>query len=237
MTEDFIYFFYIKSSKISSLVRRKQISEPSGRMRQNWKRRKPSPPHSRWRSRQASRSGEGNWVIYSAPNNIRSILHISLGALGDLWKQMWLRRSFGRLIPASPELCFQESSCSRFAGFAYSHCSSASSPVPPCSPVAELARPWLASDQIHLDLGLHCLTHEDGRPARFASVSPCPNEKLLDLLSASGMNPFWRRMRHKRCLAGAQNWSKETPSPAVITVGGDSTEPLSQKKTFSWSIL
>lgn len=35
---------------------------------------------------------------------------------------------------------------------------------------------------IHLDLGL---THEDGRLARFASVSPCPKEKLLDLLSAS----------------------------------------------------
>lgn len=71
----FLFIFYIKSSKISSLVRRKQNSEPSWRMRQNWKRRSPSPPHSRRRSRQDSRSWEENWVIYSALNNILSVPH------------------------------------------------------------------------------------------------------------------------------------------------------------------
>lgn len=37
-------------------------------------------------------------------------------------------------------------------------------------------------DHTRPDLGL---THEDGRLARFAPVSPRPKEKLLDLLSAS----------------------------------------------------
>lgn len=36
-------------------------------------------------------------------------------------------------------------------------------------------------DHIRLDLGL---AHEDGRPARFAPVSPRTGEKLLDLPSA-----------------------------------------------------
>lgn len=39
-------------------------------------------------------------------------------------------------------------------------------------------------------------------------------------------------MRRKLCLSDTQNWTKQTPAPAVITVRGDSTEPLSQKRLY-----
>lgn len=93
----------------------------------------------------------------------------------------------------------------------------------------ELARPWLVSDQIHLDLGLHCLAHEDGRPALCFRLSACRwNAFRFQPQMASGMNPFWRRMRHKLCLQYPQTWSQQ----AAISVRGDSAEPLSQKRLY-----
>lgn len=108
----------------------------------------------------------------------------------------------------------------------------AQSPARVCRPChSRPGRDW-PQIRFYLDLGLHCLTHEDGRPACFASVSLCPNEKRLNLLSA--LDCLWNEsiLEKNEAQTGCSRYTKQMPTPAVITVRGDSSEPLSQKRLY-----
>lgn len=133
-----LFLFYIKSSKISSPVRRRQNSEePPGRVRQSWKQRSPWRAHPGRRSRQDSRSWEENWLIYSALNNILSILHTSEIWAG--WKLKWIRGADSRRVSteASSIQCLLPSAAVVGAGPAVTGLRS-----DPPWPWAALSRSW-----------------------------------------------------------------------------------------------